>query len=615
MTEPQVTRIADCRLLVGKLCVLKSAIKSLLCLCLLITFINRASGQESAPAPAPEIPLKSSSTGTITGRVTGDDGRPISDAVVNVFSVYSRTPGTPQTAITDGEGKFQVTNLPPGLYGVNAMYPSFVTAPSQNFSSDPREGVFYRLGDYVDLKLVKGGVITGIVRDVNNDPVVAVSVRATLVRDAQGRAPRVSGFSQPRMTDDRGVFRLYGLQPGTYLVSAGGNLPFYGMFNPYEGDAATYYPSATTRDTASEVSVRSGDEAANIDIRYRGERGHTISGTITGMKDSGSLSGASVSLRHASSGGFESTTFIPPTGKPGFAFNSMADGEYEVAAQQGSSTGELFASIPRRITVKGADVSGLEIALVPLASVEGRVALDPAPKKENCAEGRRGTLLETLVSARRAEKLEPREMAFTYFNASGAIPTDQGDFAMRNLQAGNYRLTTRLPGDAWYVRSITLPAANTQATAKPASAPPSPILTLKAGERVTGVTVQIAQDAAALRGRIVPATEGAALPANLRVYLVPAERERAEDVLRYGEAFVDSLGTFSLNNLAPGRYLLVARPEPENQSQERDTRPLYWDAEARSRLRREAEAANNAVELQPCQRNNDYVLRHASAKP
>jgi hypothetical protein len=84
--------------------------------------------------------------------------------------------------------------------------------------------------------------------------------------------------------------------------------------------------------------------------------------------------------------------------------------------------------------------------------------------------------------------------------------------------------------------------------------------------------------------------------------------------LRYGEASINTDGTFALTNLAPGRYWLIARPAPESDSPERIIRPLSWDADTRAKLRRDAEAANTTIELQSCQRVNDYVLRYATAK-
>ncbi|HSQ23875.1 MAG TPA: carboxypeptidase-like regulatory domain-containing protein, partial [Pyrinomonadaceae bacterium] len=80
----------------------------------------------------------------------------------------------------------------------------------------------YRPGESVSLTLIKGGVIAGIITNNDGQPVVNVSVRAYRVRDAEGNKVRSAAFAQPRMTDDRGYYRIYGLQPGTYVVSAGG---------------------------------------------------------------------------------------------------------------------------------------------------------------------------------------------------------------------------------------------------------------------------------------------------------------------------------------------------------------------------------------------------------
>jgi hypothetical protein len=70
--------------------------------------------------------------------------------------------------------------------------------------------------------MIKGGVITGKVVTADNDPVVAVRVRALRIRDLNGRRPARLELSPDRLTDDRGIYRIFGLLPGTYLVYAGG---------------------------------------------------------------------------------------------------------------------------------------------------------------------------------------------------------------------------------------------------------------------------------------------------------------------------------------------------------------------------------------------------------
>jgi Carboxypeptidase regulatory-like domain len=605
----------------------------LLIICLLIFASNVASAQEVAASPAAETKearATSSGMSAITGQVVSEDGRPLPDVIVYLNKAYSRVPGQMQTALTDNEGKFRTPNLDSGLYILNAMLPGF-TLPE--LPTDVNEVRYHRPGDSVNITLVKGGVITGTVRDANGDPVIAVSVRATRVRDSMGRAAagRFSGYLPERMTDDRGVYRIYGLPPGTYVVSAGSGQRSFGSVSAYEGDAPTFFPSST-RDTAAEVPVRGGEEATGIDIRYRGERGRTISGTVTGFIETGMNAGVPILLRQASGGGYESSTFVMPGTKPGFSFSGISDGEYELAAQQWSNTMESAASIPRRITVKGADVTGIELALAPLASINGRVTIEAAPKETCAAEGRTATLLETAITARREEKNQAEQLSRApFFSASGGVPEEKGEFTIRSLLPGGYRLFVRLPSDAWYVRSIVLPKAAAPQPTAPAKAAPArnapattaaaaaiaSIVTLRTGERVTNVAIQIAQDAAGLRGRVTnaaEAAEGETLPANLRVYLVPAERERAEDVLRYSEASINSDGTFALRNLAPGRYWLIARPAPESDSPERAARPLAWDADTRAKLRREAETANTTIEFKPCQRVGDYTLRYTMAK-
>lgn len=70
--------------------------------------------------------------------------------------------------------------------------------------------------------------------------------------------------------------------------------------------------------------------------------------------------------------------------------------------------------------------------------------------------------------------------------------------------------------------------------------------------------------------------------------------------------------TLAFPNVAPGRYLLLARVSKDESDGAGITgpRPAAWDAASRTELRREAEAANVFVELAPCQRLSDVVLRY-----
>lgn len=567
---------------------------------------SRVEGEATKTAVSP--------SGSITGRVLGDDGRPASDVQVYIYGAYASM--SPRGSITDSSGRFQLKDVAPGLYTLRVNTPAYVELPDENRS--PWETRYVRPGESIQLTLVKGGVITGTVLNAQGEPLVAANVRAVRVRDAQGRRIPLdpSSGGMPRMTDDRGVYRIYGLQPGSYVVIAGGNNPYFGIANPYEGDVPTYYPSST-RDTAMEVSVRASEEATGVDIRYRGERGHSISGTVSGATNTTGRFAIGMVLTRATTGVIEAQTFIADTGgKRVFSLNGIADGEYEISAQGYVERGETVASTPRRITVRGSDVTGLQIALAPLAGINGRITLEAA-KDEACPKINTATAMqETLVTARR-EDLDKERVQPPVFSTGGNVPNEQGEFAIRNLTGGLFRLSVRPPGDDWYVRAISLPVPTRAATdqAKQADAKALTLapgtIAFKTGERVSGITINLAQGAATLRGRVIAQTEGAALPANLRAYLVPTERERVDDILRYAETNINADGSFTVASLAPGRYWIALRPAPQSESIQ-SPRMLAWDEEARKALRREAEAAANAVELKPCQRLADYQLSYSA---
>ena len=130
---------------------------------------------------------------------------------------------------------------------------------------------------------------------------------------------------------------------------------------------------------------------------------------------------------------------------------------------------------------------------------------------------------------------------------------------------------------------------------------------VKAGDRLSGLIITLAEGAASLKGQIkVP--EGQKLPPKLFIYLVPVEPEKADDVLRFFASLVAADASFALNNLPPGRYWTIAKAAGESESNVLSKLRLPDEAEARLKLRREAELAKTETELKPCQNVTDYSL-------
>ena len=550
------------------------------------------SAQSSAPSSAATPATTNDSTGSISGSVVNESGQPLTGVQVLVRQLNFA--GSGRSSTTDSDGSFRVNGLAYGLYVVTASAPGYVQAPS-----DPDLPVtHYRIGDNVRLELIRGGVITGSVTNAAGEPLIAVAVRAWMVRDARGRVAKIPfTFYMEQPTDDRGIYRLFGLMPGTYVVNAGG-VGFSQRFqlNPYASDAPTYAPSAT-RDGAAEISVHSGEES-NVDIRYRGEPGHTISGSAKLM----AATGASVTVTSATNGFASFGGAFLQTGNRTFEFTGLADGDYvlvarEVVAGSAPLPSELLMSDPLRVTIKGADVTGIELVTRPLAVLAGRVVLD-STKPPECENKRSPLFSEMMLTVQRPAKDMESDLLPFYPTSNSATPDAKGSFAMRGLMPGRYIPQPQFYARYWYVNSMTI-------TGPPKIDAAANWTTLKAGQR-TDVTITLTEGAASIRGKVTTAN-GAPIPAGLGIYLVPAEREKSADALRYFMTAVEADGTFSFNNLPPGRYVAMT------QTIGADTDTLAKlrfpeAADTRAKLRRAAETQKTSLELKPCQNLADYQL-------
>ena len=549
-------------------------------------------GQVAAPSPTPQI----SKLGIIKGRVVNEKGQPLASARVSLRALGSMNPG--QSITTDQDGRFEISGLERMTYQIAAWASAYAPPPRNPFDTQSSN---VRVGDSVTLVLTKGGVITGTVTNQTGEPVVGVRVRARLIRDNDLLPGPYAQMSRERTTDDRGVYRIYGLPAGTYVVWAGG-AGLYSGVDPYDADVPTYAPGST-RDEAAEIIVRPGEEA-NVDIRYRGETGRIVSGTVTGPGDQ--QMGFGIELTSVKDTGVQWSSMRGANTQQGmgFSFQGVDDGDYYITARSFLQSQEWAISTSKRITVKGADVTGIELVTQPLSSVSGRVVLEDSIATE-CTDKTRPVFSETLVSAWHKETQATKELPpFIWSLGAPAAPDAEGNVRLRNLSPGDYRFATQFSGKYWFLRSISLPPLKSQ-PAKLIDAART-WTTIKSGDRLSGLTITLAHGGASLRGQIAIA-EGETLPEKLIAYLVPVEREKAEDVLRYFVAPVSTDGKIAVDNVAPGRYWILAQTTTDDRSPSTKLR-LPDSTEMRSALRRAAEAAKTEIEFKPCQNVVDFRL-------
>ncbi len=542
-------------------------------------------------------PATETKSGSITGKTVNERGEPLPNARVSVRAVGAARSSV--AAISSSDGTFRVDGLEPVPYQINVWMPAYISQPTETEELRQKQ---YRLGDSVTFVLIKGGVITGTVTNVAGNPVIGVHVSARMIRDHNDQ--RLSrGFESRVNTDDRGVYRIYGLPPGTYIVLAGSaDESLEWGINPFSNDIPTYAPSST-RDTAEEISVRAGEEN-NVDIRYRGEQGRTISGTVGGPPIAG---GFTVVLTSIAPGGSQSnvSNFEQP-GSRQFAFTGLTDGDYYLTLQANVSGGNSLSE-SKLVRLRGADVEGIELTPKPLGVVSGRVALEPS-KASACQGKEQIPLKDISVSAwHRQTEATKNQPQFIWSMGAPVSADERGNFSLINLAPAQYFFAARFPATSWYVQSISLTPPAT-AEGRTASKPIDTTrvwTTIKSGDHVSGLTVTLAQGAASFHGQLVlNAAENR--PARWFAYLVPAEPEQANNSLRFYGGMVSPEGKIQLVNLAPGRYWVLVQPASDDASAPQFRSPD--ETELRAKLRRDAEEFKTAIELQPCKDLVDFKI-------
>ena len=119
---------------------------------------------------------------------------------------------------TDEKGHFEFADLLPGTYYVRASHVGMVMK-----SPLGREGMLVTLEagkpQTLNLVMLPGAVITGCVLNEDGEPMQHVEVGALrYIYTIRGRTLAPTGSNAE--TDDKGEYRLFGLQPGSYLIAA-----------------------------------------------------------------------------------------------------------------------------------------------------------------------------------------------------------------------------------------------------------------------------------------------------------------------------------------------------------------------------------------------------------
>ena len=223
-------------------------------------------------------------TARLRGRVVGgESGQALRRAIVRLQGQEFREG---RVASSDEEGRWEIKDLPAGRYNLTASKGGYVQlnyGQRRPFERGrPIELADGQTLENVNFNLPRGSVIAGRIIDEFGEPVADVMVSALHYRTFSGRR-RLVPVGRFGMTDDMGHFRMYGLAPGDYYISAtlrAGGMGFeFGPSDITTGYAPTYYPGTASSQQADRVTVGLGGEMSGITFSLLPVRTVKVSGT------------------------------------------------------------------------------------------------------------------------------------------------------------------------------------------------------------------------------------------------------------------------------------------------------------------------------------------------
>ncbi|MBI3401735.1 MAG: carboxypeptidase regulatory-like domain-containing protein [Acidobacteria bacterium] len=324
-------------------------------------------------APARDTPAPAKGTASIRGRVVeAVSGRPLSRVEIRASG-----PGAqPASGLTDGEGRYDLNDLPAGAYTVTATKANYVRAAwGEQRPEGPGKRITLADGqklDNINITLTRAGVVTGKIVDEFGDPVTDVFVSAMRYAYVQGsRRLMPSGRSGP--TNDIGEFRLYGLSPGQYYISATlRNLGVLTDTSDRVGYAPTFYPGTGNVAEAQRLTIAPGQTVTGINLTLLPIQTAKVSGTVLDAEGKPVLA-AMVAVMPPSVAMPIPSVMSPvrPDGK--FTLNGMTPGDYTLRV-----TGANGETAYADVSVSRGDVNDVQLVVAKPSTIRGRVVFTPA---------------------------------------------------------------------------------------------------------------------------------------------------------------------------------------------------------------------------------------------
>ena len=513
----------------GELTMASSSRQAIACIILIFAIVIVARSQSG-----PEKRQGATFNGKVTIKGKGVPGI----AVGLIRMEESMQQPTGHRTLTDDQGIYKITNVPPGKYQLTVVAPGLIPAEgslgNKIFLITKSETL-----DNIDFALVRGGVITGKVTDPDGRPLVEEHIMILPLEFGRGYS-RYLPPPQTR-TDDRGIYRVFGVPPGNYRIAAGQDEGGFGA--RALGYRRTYHPTATDMAQATIIEVSEGSEATNVDIALADStggysaRGRIIDGD-TGQPLANISYGVQKFITEHSSSGINTGAVTNKDGE--FNLEDLSPGKYAVTIEVPPDSDWRAEYVQFEVTNE--DVTGLIVKATKGGSASGVIVLEGTNDK---------TIHERLRKARLyAYAVNPDA---TRSSSVSATINQDGSFRIGGLSAGVISF-------AILAQRFHLVRIERAGLAQPQG------IELKEREQITSLRLIANYADGAVQG--VVKVDGGSMPPNAhlsvslkRVGEAPTPFSNSRD-----SAQVDARGQFFAEGLLPGTYEVTATYAPDQRT-------------------------------------------------
>ena len=507
-----------------------------------------------APAPPGQSPVPLAGGGRIGGIVkSASDDTPIGRARV---SATSDVLPEPRVTLSEPDGKYALTDLPPGSYTVSATrtgYAPQTYALGRSITPTPIVvGGAQRL-PAIDFALVPGGLIVGRILDEDGSPFAGAMVDALVTRSNNGTDTFQSVASS--QTDDRGEFRLFGLAPGLYYVSAAD--PAFRAVSTPKGVlhySPTYFPGVAFADQAKAVTLSGSGEPPMVEFALKLVPPSRVSGRLS-AENGRQLFSAALIMSPVEGVGVPMVPPDDPKLLPDgtFSFGEVVPGHYQIRARGETDPGGIALFGTFTLQILGNDVQDITIFLHQGAVLDGRVSVSNT----------RGTKAPHASSIRvRAPFVDGNAFGDSL---TGTVQAD-GTFALRGMMKGAHQVVVEGLPPPWIVESVFFRGTDITDVQ----------FDVVQREQFRDVRLTISDTGREVTGVVQNARQ---LPvANTAVLVfprVPLFWVRTNRRMRI--AYTDRAGRFTVPGLPAGEYYAVASLAVDESDLGRGDRLLAWE--------------------------------------